>query len=397
MKVECAYKEMWPIEKVVPNPKNYNRHPDKQIQMLAKIIQETGWRAPIVVSLRSGLVVKGHARLAAAKLAGFAEVPVDLQAYASAAQEIADLIADNKIAELAESDDDLLSGLLMEIGGDYDMDMTGIPADDLPDLGNSDGLTEPDDVPETPAEPATKRGQLFRMGNHRLMCGDSTSAADVARLMGGGVADMVLTDPPYGVAYVGKTKDALTIESDDCSEEKLIEFCTAWFNNAQSVSRLGAYWVATVPPGPLHEVFLSDWKRRGILRQVMVWVKDSMVLGHSEYHYKHEPILFGWVPGGERLKNTDRTKTTVWEFDRPKRSAEHPTMKPVNMWCYAIEQHTVRDNVLFEPFSGSGTTHIACEQTGRRCYGMELAPQYCDVIIKRWENFTGKKAELIEE
>lgn len=208
--------------------------------------------------------------------------------------------------------------------------------------------------------------------------------------MGGGLADMVITDPPYGVAYVGKTKDALKVENDDVDEKTLAEMCKDWFDRADEVSRDGAYWVATVPAGPLHGVFFFDWKQRGILRQVMVWNKDSMVLGHSEYHYKHEPILFGWKPGGDRLKNDDRTKTTVWDFPRPKASREHPTMKPVEMWAYAIGNHTKSGDTVYEPFSGSGTTIIACEQLGRKCRAIELNPGYVAVALQRWADATGK-------
>jgi site-specific DNA-methyltransferase (adenine-specific) len=204
-------------------------------------------------------------------------------------------------------------------------------------------------------------------------------------------ADMVLTDPPYGVSYVGNTEDALTVENDSLSESDLSDLMKTAFDNAQSVSRSGAYWYATVPAGPLHILFAADWKARGILRQIMVWAKDSMVLGHSEYHYQHEPILFGWVPGS-RHKNSDRTRTTLWQCDRPKASREHPTMKPVALWSRAVEDGSRRGEYVLDPFCGSGTTIIACEKDGRHGLGMELSPQYCDVIVKRWEDYTGKKA-----
>jgi site-specific DNA-methyltransferase (adenine-specific) len=170
--------------------------------------------------------------------------------------------------------------------------------------------------------------------------------------------------------------------------------CQQWFDAADKVTRSGAYWLATVPAGPLHGVFFNDWKRRGYLRQVMVWNKDSMVMGHSEYHYKHEPILFGWKPGN-RLKNSDRTKTTVWDFARPKASREHPTMKPVEMWSYAIKNHTKPGDAVYEPFSGSGTTIIACEQLGRKCRAIEISPGYVAVALQRWADATGKTPSLV--
>jgi DNA modification methylase len=254
-----------------------------------------------------------------------------------------------------------------------------------------EGLTDPDEVPEPPEEPITQTGDLWLLGEHRLLCGDSTSAEDVGRLMDGEKADMLLSDPPYGVSYVGKTKESLTIKNDQLDESSLTEFIRNAFNNAEAICRSGAYWFATVPPGPLHLLFAEDWKRRGILRQIMVWAKDSLVLGHSEYHYQHEPILFGWI-AGDRHKNSDRTRTTLWEYDRPKASREHPTMKPVPLWAQAVTDGSRRGEVVYDPFLGSGTTLIAAEQLGRKCYGMEIDPQYCDVIVKRWEDFTGQTA-----
>lgn len=236
-------------------------------------------------------------------------------------------------------------------------------------------------------------GNLKLKCKHRLLCGDSTSAEDVSRLMDGNRADMVLTDPPYGVSYVGGTKDALKVENDDLSEDDLTKLVCNAFDNAEKNCRPGAYWYATVPPGPLHILFADDWKRRGILRQIMVWAKDSMVLGHSEYHYRHEPIIFGWIPG-DRHKNSDRTRTTLWQYDRPKASREHPTMKPVALWANAVQDGSRSGEIVYDPFLGSGTTMIAAEQLKRSCYGLEISPAYCDVIVNRWESLTGEKAVL---
>lgn len=228
-------------------------------------------------------------------------------------------------------------------------------------------------------------GDIIQLGPHRLMCGDSASEKDIAKLMDGATADMCFTDPPYGVSYTGKTKKKLTIKNDKVTKPELSSLVKDWFNGVACACREGAYVIATVPPGPLHLVFARDWLKRQWLRQIMVWNKDSMVLGHSEYHYKHEPILFGWIPGGDRLKSKDRRKTTVWNFKRPKASREHPTMKPVGMWMYGIKNHTEEGNIVFDPFTGSGTCLIACERSDRVCYGMEIDPHYCDVIIKRYK------------
>ncbi|MEZ6140853.1 MAG: DNA methyltransferase [Zavarzinella sp.] len=206
-------------------------------------------------------------------------------------------------------------------------------------------------------------------------------------------ADACVTDPPYGVSYVGKTKDKLKVENDHLDEKGLAELVSAAFDHSQANCRPGAYWYATVPAGPLHIMFADDWNRRGILRQILVWAKDSMVLGHSEYHYQHEPILFGWIPG-DRHKNADRTRTTLWQHPRPKASREHPTMKPVSLWAQALGDGTREGEIVYDPFLGSGTTVIAAEQLRRKCYGVEISPKYCDVIVKRWEGFTGLKAKL---
>ncbi|MBX9677934.1 MAG: hypothetical protein K2X38_04155, partial [Gemmataceae bacterium] len=304
-------------------------------------------------------------------------------------------IADNQTATLSSWDDDKLTAELMELSqAGVDLDITGFSADEIASYIEgppTEGLTDPDAVPEAP--PAiTQPGDLWLLGEHRLLCGDSTKAEDVARLMGGAVADMRLSDPPYGVSYVGKTADALTVENDALPEPELAKLVCSAFDLAQSHCRPGSYWYATVPAGPLHLVFADDWKQRGLLRQIMVWAKDTVVLGHSEYHYAHEPILFGWLPG-ERHKNADRTRTTLWKYDRPKANREHPTMKPVALWSQAVEDGSRAGELVYDPFLGSGTTLIACEQLGRRCCGMELSPTYCDVVVSRWEQFAGKKAE----
>jgi DNA modification methylase len=236
-------------------------------------------------------------------------------------------------------------------------------------------------------------GKLILKAKHRLLCGDSTKASDVQRLLDGQPIDLVLTDPPYGVSYVGKTADQLTVENDSLNEDQLRQLISMAFDHAEAQARPGAYWFATVPAGPLHLLFANDWKRRGILRQILVWAKDAMVLGHSEYHYQHEPILFGWTPG-PRHQNSDRTRTTLWQYDRPKASREHPTMKPVALWCQAIQDGSRPGELVYDPFLGSGTTIIAAERLGRHCYGLELSPSYCDVIVERWQTLTGRKAVL---
>jgi len=398
----CSRTKDVPTDSLKPHPKNPNQHKADQVALLSKIIEAQGFRNPIVVSERSGFIVAGHARLAAAQKLGLKSVPVDVQKFETEEAELAHLLADNRIAELAEINNDTLKNVLSELStSEIDMDLTGFDSAAIDEiLGQIQVEDEIDAEPqinradELAEKWGTKSGQLWELGDHRLKCGCSRLKTTTESLMSGAFADMVLTDPPYGVAYVGKTKDALKVQNDDVDEKTLAEMCKDWFDRSEEVSRDGAYWLATVPAGPLHGVFFFDWKMRGILRQVMVWNKDSMVLGHSEYHYKHEPILFGWK-AGDRLKNSDRTKTTVWDFPRPKASREHPTMKPLEMWCYAIQNHTLPNDTVYDPFSGSGTTLMACETLGRKCRAIEIDPKYVAVAIERWHEATGKEPKLI--
>jgi DNA modification methylase len=388
--------ELRPIDSIRPYPGN-PRLNDDAVEAVAASIRTFGWRVPIVVD-RDGVIICGHTRYKAAVKLGLAEVPVHVAAELTPAQAKAYRLADNQTASLASWDDGKLVAELLSLQEqEFDLGLTGFSADELSELlapKPTDFAGDPDDMPEPPVEPITQPGDLWQLGRHRLLCGDSTKAKDVERLMDGATADMLLSDPPYGVSYVGKTKDALTVENDALDEDRLTALVSVAFDHAQAHCRPGAYWYATVPAGPLHLLFAHDWKRRGILRQIMVWAKDSMVLGHSEYHYQHEPILFGWIPG-DRHKNADRTRTTLWQYDRPKASREHPTMKPVALWSQAIADGSRPGELVYDPFLGSGTTLIAAEQLGRNCHGMEISPQYADVIVQRFETLTGTKAERV--
>lgn len=254
---------------------------------------------------------------------------------------------------------------------------------------------EEDEAPEAPKEPKSKLGDMYQLGRHRVICGDALDNVAITTLMGGKKADLFLTDPPYNVAYVGKTKDALTIQNDKMSDSKFREFLRGAFINANLFLREGGVfyiWHADSEGynfrGACQDV---EWK----IRECLIWVKNSLVLGRQDYHWKHEPCLYGWKDGKGHIWNSDRKQTTVLEFDRPSRSAEHPTMKPVKMIAYQVQNNTVEGNIVLDTFGGSGTTLIGCEQTGRTCYTMELDPRYVDVIVERWENLTGKKAKKL--
>jgi len=394
--VYCAFDELVPTEALVGNPRNPNKHPERQIELLAKIIAAQGWRAPITVSTRSGFVVRGHGRLAAARLFGKSEVPVDRQDYADEASEWADMIADNRIAELAELDMPSLKDLLESIDdGSFDMDLTGFEEPDLEQLMLSLRQIEilEDDPPPLPEEPVTKRGDLWVLGQHRILCGDATVVADVTRVMDGLSAGLVFTDPPYGVCYVGKTKKALTIQNDSRGDEgtrnlvadALVAAQTSWVPG-------GAFYVCS-PAGDMELPFRLALIDAGLsLRQQIVWAKDAFVLGRQDYHWRHETILYGWREGAAHYYGGGRTQDTVWEISRPKKSVEHPTMKPVQLAARAILNSSTPGTTVLDLFLGSGSTLIAAEQTGRSCYGLELDPSYCDVIVQRWEALTGKKA-----
>lgn len=371
------------ISDIKQNPNNPRVIKDDRYKKLKRSIEEFPKMMklrPMVVN-EENIVLGGNMRLKALKEIGYKEIPDEWIKHADELTEDEQrrfIIVDN--VGFGDNDWEMLQA-------EWDVSELEEWGVEVPDWASGEEKEAEDDNFDTPDENEIETdivlGDVFEIGNHRLLCGDATDSDQVAKLMNGELADMVFTDPPYGVAYVGKTKDKLTIESDNIDSEKLKEYTKAWFNNIDLFTRNGAYILATVPPGPLHLIFAQDWVERSWLRQIMVWNKSSMVLGHSEYHYKHEPILFGWKPGGERIKNADRTKTTVWDFDKPNASREHPTKKPVEMSAYGIKNHSLQKNIIFEPFLGSGTTMVACEQLNRKCYGMEIAPKYCQVIIDR--------------
>ena len=399
--IECSHTRMADVAELVENPRNPNKHSASQIELLAKIIANQGWRSPIVVSKRSGFIVKGHGRYQAALKLGLDQVPIDEQEYESEAKEWADLIADNRLAELAEINRGELKDLLGDLDdGAFDMDLTGFLEDDLADLMSefapeNEGLTDEDAVPEVPEEPTSKLGQIWKLGNHRLMCGDSTDKEQVAKLCDSQLVDMWLTDPPYNVNYEGGT--GLTIKNDDMDNDSFRLFLKDAYSAASESMKEGAVfyiWHAD-SEGYNFRGAASDvgWK----VRQCLIWKKSSLVMGRQDYHWKHEPCLYGWKEGAGHLWATDRKQTTILEFDKPSKSVEHPTMKPVELFAYQMLNNTKGSDVVLDSFGGSGTTMIACEIHGRHSRLMEFDPKYCDVIIRRWEEFTGEQAELIEE
>lgn len=386
------------IENLIPYAKNARTHSDAQVAQIAASIKEFGWTNPILVDGEKGIIA-GHGRLAAARKLGMSEIPVIELAHLTDTQKKALILADNKLALNAGWDNEMLAIELQELELEgFDLDLTGFDPDEISALTpveGTEGLTDDDAVPETPEEPKTKLGDIYKLGNHRLMCGDSCSVSDMEKLCDGQLVDMWLTDPPYNVAYEGKTKDALKIQNDSMENDQFRQFLRDAYVTADLVMKPGAVfyiWHAD-SEGYNFRGAAQDagWK----VRQCLIWKKSTMVMGRQDYHWKHEPCLYGWKEGAGHLWATDRKQTTILEFDKPSRNGEHPTMKPVALFEYQMLNNTKGGDIVLDSFGGSGTTLLAAEKHGRYARLMELDPKYCDVIVKRWEDFTGKKAELI--
>jgi site-specific DNA-methyltransferase (adenine-specific) len=387
--------------RLIDDLKPYGNNPrknDDAVAVVAESIRRFGFRQPIVVD-GEGIIVIGHTRWRAAKQLGLTEVPVHVAAELSADQIRALRIADNKAGEIAEWDLDKLGLELKALESsdlDLDLEALGFDQDELArllDPGAHDGLTDPDDVPEPPTEAVTRPGDLVVLGDHRLLCGDSTRAGDLARLMDGAEADLLLTDPPYNVAYIGKTDEALTIANDAMDDAQYHAFLVASLGAAMHGLRAGGAFYVWHADSEGLAVRAACAEVGLAVRQCLVWVKNALVLGRQDYHWRHEPCLYGWKDGAGHTWLGDRSQTTVLAFDRPQRNGEHPTMKPVPLFAYLLGNSCPTGGVVLDPFGGSGTTLIAAERAGRRAFLMELDPRYCDVIVRRWEEFTGRKAE----
>lgn len=387
------------IESLKPaeyNPRKDLKPEDEEYQKIKKSITEFGYVAPVIVNSNM-TVIGGHQRLKVLKELGYTEVEcvvVDLDQK----KEKALNIALNKIS--GDWDNDKLEELLAELKQtDIDMDITGFSFDEVDEIlkditGSKEDDFDLDQALDEIEEPISKKGDVWILGKNRLMCGDSTQKEDVMHLMNSQEADMLLTDPPYNVDYEGKTSEALKIENDNMSETEFYNFLLDSFKNMfDSIKYGGSAYVFHADTEGLN--FRNAFKSCGFkLAQCLVWVKNTFVMGRQDYQWRHEPILYGWKPGAGHYFVDNRKQSTVLEFDKPSRNAEHPTMKPVDLLVYLIKNSSKENDLILDLFGGSGSTLIAAEQTQRRCYTMELDPKYCDVIIKRWENLTGEKAIL---
>lgn len=389
--------EHWPIEKLIPYARNSRTHSPEQIDQIVASIKEWGWTTPILVDEQGGIIA-GHGRTLAAQRLRMPQVPVMVAQGWSEAKKRAYVIADNRIALNAGWDNEMLAlefKDLMDQG--FDVELTGFSQDEIDALMPEqleEGLTDPDDAPEAPANPVTVQGDVWVMGNHRLLCGDSTSVDDLERLCAGQMVDMWLTDPPYNVAYEGGTKEKLTIKNDSMGDTQFREFLRDAYTAANAVMKAGAVFYIWHADSEGYN-FRGAAKDAGwTVRQCLIWKKSSLVLGRQDYQWQHEPCLYGWKEGASHLWASDRKQTTILEFDKPARNGEHPTMKPVALFEYQLLNNTKGGDIVLDSFGGSGTTLIAAEKNGRVARLMELDPKYCDVIVTRWQAFTGKHAHL---
>jgi DNA modification methylase len=388
-----------PLGELIPYARNPRTHSDAQLAQIAASIREFGWTNPVLVDGQNGIIA-GHGRVLAARKLGLDKVPVIELAHMSEAQKRAYVLADNQLALNAGWDEALLRlelADLSELG--FDLGLIGFAEGELERLLAGDGrtgLTDDDDAPELPEQAVTQPGDLWIMGEHRLLCGDATVPADVERVLEGRMADMAFTDPPYNVDYGSSAKDKLRgkhrpILNDDLGsgfEAFLHDACA----NILSVTK-GAVYVC-MSSSELHTLQRVFTAAGGKWSTFIVWAKHTFTLSRSDYQRQYEPILYGWRSGQERHWCGARDQGDLWHYDKPARNDLHPTMKPVALVERAIRNSSKSRDVVLDPFGGSGSTLIACAKAGRQARLVELDPRYCDVILRRWQEWTGEVATL---
>lgn len=396
MKLKVEY---YPIESIKPYENNAKIHTDEQIEQIKKSIQEFGMNDPIAIWSNDNIIIEGHGRLMACKELGMEEVPIIRLDDLTDDQRRAYTLIHNQTTMNTGFDVDILNAELENI--DIDMSDFGFDEIELDDIEEERDIVE-DEVPEAPEEPKAKLGDIYLLGNHRLMCGDSTNIEDIEKLMNGEKADMVFTDPPWNVNY-GAMEEGnpqgykpRTILNDFMGTEDFKDFMFNAFNCMNKASKEGCMTYVVMSAQEWGNMMLTLAENDYHWSSTIIWNKDHLVLSRKDYHTKYEPIWYGWKEGASRLcPLEDRKQSDVWDFDRPTKSDEHPTMKPVELVAHAIQNSSKKNNIILDLFGGSGTTLIASEQTDRCCRMMELDPKYVDVIVQRWETFTGKKAEKL--
>ena len=396
--------EHWPIERLLPYIRNPRTHSEAQVAQIAASIAEFGFTAPILAGSDGGIVA-GHGRLAAARKLGLTTVPVVVLDHLTPTQRRALVIADNKIAENAGWDEELLRLELAELQeADFDLALTGFDADELLEImageeTTTEGNTDEDAAPEVPVNPVSKPGDVWIMGQHRLLCGDATDPASYDTLLGTERVAMIFQDPPYNVDYANSPKDKLRgthrpILNDNLGDgfhdfllaalKPALQRCDGAIYIAMSSSELDTLQSAFRAAGGHWSTFI-------------IWAKHTFTLGHADYQRQYEPILYGWREGANRHWCGDRDQGDVWEIKKPAKNALHPTQKPVEVPERAIRNSSRPGSLVLDCFGGSGSTLIACERTGRVCRVMELDPKYCDVIVRRWQDWTGQKAQRADD
>lgn len=378
-------------EKLIPYVNNARTHSAKQINKLRSSLREFGFINPVIID-RGFNVIAGHGRIEAAKAEGISEVPCVFADYLTEAQKKAYILADNRMAMDAGWDEELLRGEIEVLQAEsFDVGLTGFDESEIADLFETDSEVKDDgfDVDaELKKPPVTKSGDLWLLGNHRLFCGDSTKEETYTLLMDGKKANLVVTDPPYNVNYEGS---AGKIKNDNMENGRFYQFLLDAFTCMEKVMENDAsIYVFHADTEGLN--FRKAFADAGFyLSGTCIWKKQSLVLGRSPYQWQHEPVLFGWKKKGRHQWHTGRKESTIWEFDKPKKNGDHPTMKPVPLIAYPIKNSSMGNYIVLDPFGGSGSTLIACEQTDRVCHTIELDEKFCDVIVKRYIEQAGKE------
>jgi DNA modification methylase len=390
--------ELWLIDRLIPFARNPRTHSDTQIAQIAASIAEFGFNNPILVDTNAGIIA-GHGRLLAARKLQLSEVPVIVLDHLTEKQKRAYVIADNQLALNAGWDEDLLRLELATLAGEeFDISLIGFDDVELARLlaaqDAAEGLTDADAVPELPQTPVSTIGDLWILGNHKLLVGDATNGADVARLMADDAADLIFTDPPYNVDYEGYTQERLKIKGDRMSDAEFKQFLEAAFRSCRAVVKPGA---------SLYVCHSSSWQREfqnaleaaGFeIRCQIIWAKNTFAWGFGRYKFQHEPVFYTHVAGQKDPWYGDKAQSTLWQEKKPAANRIHPTAKPIELIERALLNSSEAGDVVADLFGGSGSTLIACERRNRKARLMEIDPKYGDVIVKRWEEYTGKKATL---
>lgn len=390
-----------PIKAIKPYPDNPRQHSPTAIDKVANSIQNFGWQQPIVVD-KDHVIIAGHTRYQAAQQLELTQVPVLIAEQLTPEQAAAYRLADNRCHEETGWDEDLLARALCDLNTDnVDLTLTGFDSNEIDRLFASlkqlaNHHTDEDACPDKPDKACSQTGEVWCLDRHRLMCGDATNTKHVAQLMQDDKADMVFTDPPYNVGYQGYTKDKLTITQDDLTSTEFCDFLTQAFATCITILKSQAS-LYVCHSSQYQREFQHALEDNGIaIRNQIIWAKQHFAWGKGRYKFQHEPIFYAHLKGQQDLWYGNKKQSTLWSFNKPHANRLHPTMKPVALIERALTNSTQSDDIVFDPFAGSGSTLIACEKMGRRASLLEIDPRYVDVIIQRWQDYTGKSAHVVE-